>query len=45
MYYQKQLLLIGMILTMVASTDTPVSYAEKRVQRLGKGGQIQFSRS
>ena len=30
MYYRKQLLLIGMILTMVAFIDTPVSYAEKR---------------
>ena len=30
MYYRKQFLIIGMILTMVAVTDTPVSYAEKR---------------
>ena len=30
MYYRKQLLLIGMILTMVGFIDTPVSYAEKR---------------
>ena len=36
------LLLIGMIFTTVAFIDNPISYAEKKNVKTGKGGQIQF---